>query len=252
MNNQATLSARHQGRILVSAALSLALVGLFCWPVMAETGWQVTQAGDASPMGAGTTMLVSANALRVSSGKGKIVMLMTAPSWNVVLLNTQAKTMFQTTLNDWLKTASQDKRHNTMEGATWKRGATNKIAQMRACAFVMDKPPAKPVSQPGTRVRAPVTSAELWVAQDIETSPAVSNLFAKLYGIPDCRRLPLRLLTGSNGPATMRLDTVAASGVALSSSQFQVPGGYKSVPSYIDVLTGSTDNDELSKLLNEK
>jgi hypothetical protein len=240
-------------KIRLATAGSVLLAMAFSQSALAETGWQVVQDGDSCPMGPGTTVIVSSNAMRVSGARGRIVMMTSGPSWKVVLVNNQVHTMYQTTLDDWLRTAQQEKSRGTMEGATWKRGTTDQIARMRAYGFVMDHPPNQTVPVSTTKRRmTPVTAAQLWVAQDIATSPAISNLFSKLYGIPDCQRLPLRLATsGAGQPSSLRLDTVSAAPVAINASMFQTPAGYKLVPSYVDVITGSTDSDDIRKLLNE-
>lgn len=221
-------------------------------PCHAETGWLVVQAGDSCPMGPGTQVLMSSNAMKVSSPRGRIVMTTTGPDWKVYLVNLQARTYFQTNLADWLRTMQQEKRHGSLEGATWRRGNTTQIARMRAYEFVMQNPPSqghRPITTTGT-VLPPVNAARLWVAQDIATSATISNLFAKLYGIPDCQRLPLRLATASAGSQpSYRLDTLEAQQVPISASTFQQPAGFKPVKSYVDVITGSTDSSEFEELL---
>jgi hypothetical protein len=230
------------------ALVSLYWMGLWL-PAFAESGWQVVQTGDSCPMGPGTTLTVTGNAMRVAGARGRIVMITSGPSWNVVLFNNQAHVMYQTTLANWMQSAQQEKSHRSLEGATWKRGSTDQIARMRAYAFIMDHPPTRVNNANGKH--NVVTSAQLWVAQDIATSAAISNVFSKLYGIPDCQRLPLRLATATGGAPSVRLDTISVAPVSVSSSAFQVPSGYKSVSSYVDVITGNSDTEELKKLLDQ-
>lgn len=245
LNGRRYFSGWALGYLLIAFSIS-------CAHARAETGWQVMQVGESCPMGSGTIVTISSNGMKVTGPQGRIVMLTCGPAWDVTLINHQARLVYKTTLNDWLKTAKSSN-HSSLEGASWKRGTTETIARTRAYSFIMDKPPTRGiVLKDGTTI-PPVKAAKLWVAQDIATSPSISSVFSKLYGIPDCQRLPLRLCTGNGtqGSTVTNIDTVNIGAVPVNTAMFQSPTGYKPVASYIDVITGASETDDLKKILKD-
>ena len=234
-----------QAPILTAVFLTLAA------PALAERGGTVVQKGAATTMGGGNVLLGS-NGLKAWGGKGRIVMLMSGPNWTMSIVNNRDRLIYQTTMAKWFESMEKTRKPSFLQGATWKRGASAKIAGLRAYEFVMDRPPAQQVTKTiRGRTLPPVTAASLWVAQDVPTSPSVSKVFARMYGIPDCQRLPLRLSTVSNGQSTVRLDTLSATATAVTAESFQPPQGYKKAKSYIEAFTGLDDDADIEDLLQK-
>ncbi|HEY9785024.1 MAG TPA: hypothetical protein V6D17_06440 [Candidatus Obscuribacterales bacterium] len=71
-----------------------------------------------------------------------------------------------------------------------------------------------------------------WVASDLPVSPAEADVLARLNGMPPIHKVPLRFVSPRKNKRPMvHLDTVSFERGSLKLTEFNVPYGYKRVPS---------------------
>lgn len=222
-----------------------------------EVGWSIRQTAKGSPMGTGATITITPTGMRTSDPKSGVSMFTKGPSWNVFLFNTQTGNIYQTTLPQWIQSIQKRKAANggRFEGANWKRGGTTQIAGVRAYEFAIDRPVA------GRTLRGPdgkpkvipsIAAAKLFVAQDIVTPPQVSDLVSKIYGVPDCQRIPLRMeVTEAGKRPVLAVDTISIARVNVPDAMFQIPPGLKPVKSDMEVFIDRKSMDQLDDMLKD-
>ncbi len=227
----------------------------------AEAGWSIVQTAKGSPMGSGATILITPTGMRTSDAKSGVSMFTKGPSWNVVLFNTQTKSIYQTSLQGWIQ--SIEKRRGAsggrFSGATWKRGQTAvQVAGAKAYEFLTDRPPtggARAVKGPDGKLRnmPAISGARLYVAQEIATPEEVSKLISQIYGVPDCKRIPLKLIVNEVGKAvpTVAVDTVRIARVNVPDAMFQVPTGFKAVKTDMEVFIDRQSMDAIDSMLKD-
>ena len=143
------------------------------------------------------------------------------------------------------------------EGATWKRGTDNfAIAGVRAYQFMMDKPPVTKTSSKALNGRVKnfksLQGASLWVASDIQTPPEVSNLLSQIYGVPDCQRIPLRVVVNEVGVGkSTAVDTLKISHLSVPDSAFAVPNGYQIAKTDTEVFIDKESADTIDEMLQD-
>lgn len=243
---------------------SLALAVLACLALpgqaLAEAGWSIMQTAKGSPMGSGATIVITPSGMRTSDPKSGVSMFTKGPQWNVVLFNTQTRNIYQTTLQGWIQSIEK-RRGNAggrFSGATWKRGQTAvNIAGANAYEFLTDRPPTnggRQVKGPDGRLRyvPAISGAKLYVAQDIATPEEVSRLISQIYGVPDCKRIPLKLIVNEQGkPPLVAVDTVRIARIDVPDSLFQVPQGFKPVKSDMEVFIDRKSMDAIDDVLKD-
>lgn len=249
-----------RGRVILTFLATLTALAGSVLAVHAEAGWSVVQTAKGSPMGSGATILITPNGMRTSDAKSGVSMFTRGPAWNVVLFNTQTRSIYQTTLTGWIQSIEK-RRGNAggrFSGATWKRGqsAVN-IAGANAYEFLTDRPPTgggRQIKGPDGKLRyvPAISGARLYVAQDIATPEQVSNLISKFYGVPDCKRIPLKLVVAEVGKApVVAVDTLRVARVNIPDNMFQVPVGFKPVKSDMEIFIDRQSMDEIDSLLKD-
>ena len=222
-----------------------------------EVGWSITQTAKGSPMGSGATMIITPTGMRTSDAKSGVSLFTRGPAWNVVLFNAQNRSIYQTSLANWLRSIQTRRAGGRFEGATWKRGGTTQISGARAYEFLIDRPPSgggRPVKGPDGKMRVlpAISAAKLYVAQDIATPPEISNLISKIYGVPDCQRIPLRMeVTEVGKRPILAVDTVRIARVNVPDSMFAIPVGFKPVKSDMEVFIDSQSMNAIDDLLKD-
>lgn len=241
-------------RVMLLSVVTLTTTGTSAYAAP-EVGWSIRQTAKGSPMGNGATILITPTGMRTSDAKSGVSMFTKGPAWNVVLFNTQTRNIYQTSLAQWIQSIQKRKAGGRFEGANWKRGGTTTIAGVRAYEFALDRPVAgRTVRGPDGKPKAipSISAARLFVAQDIVTPPQVSDLVSKIYGVPDCQRIPLRMeVTEAGKRPVMAVDTVSISRVNVPDAMFQVPGGLTPVKSDMEVFIDRKSMDALDDMLKD-
>jgi hypothetical protein len=243
-----------------SSQILLGLISLAAClpPALAEDGWSVNQnaTGGAALTGA-MTLYITPNGMRAYEAKNGINLMTHGPNWQVYIYNDKTKRMYSSQLNPWLQSFRQRGMVGRFQGATWKRGRDNGVvAGIRAYEFVMDHPPPIRSNYKGLNGRATALNtlrgASLWVASDIKTPPQVSNLLSNLYGVPDCQRIPLRVVLVETGRGqSTAVETSRAVAMNVPDSIFAVPSGYTPAKSDTDVFIDKESMDTLDEMLND-
>lgn len=238
------------GAVLALTAFSSIL------PARAENGWVLSQMSQSSPMAGGQTIYITPSGMRSLDSKTGLSMFTKGPAWNVVLFNKQTRKFYQTPLQSWLQSFQRRNLGGKFEGASWRRGRQGSVCNVRAYEFVMDHPPA--MKAPArtvhghTRTMPTIKAASLWVATDIVTPPQVSAIISKIYGIPDCQRIPLRLvITDGSGRNQVAMDTMKVAKTPVPDSVFDIPAGYAQVKSDMEVLLDKESMDGFDDIMKD-
>lgn len=222
-----------------------------------EVGWSITQTAKGSPMGTGATIIITPTGFLTTNAKSGVSMFTRGPAWNVVLFNTQTRSIYTTSLQNWIASIQKRKAASggRFDGASWKRGGTSNVAGVRAYEFAIDRPIAgRTVRGTDGKVHQvpPIQAASLFVAQDIVTPPQVSDLVSKIYGVPDCQRIPLRMVVTEAGKRPiLAVDTVRVARVNVPDAMFAIPGGLKPVKSDMEVFIDRRSMDAIDDILKD-
>lgn len=227
-------------------------------PAFAIDGWSLNQtAKGGAALSGGMTLYITANGMRTFDPKNGVSLMTRGPNWTVYIFNDKTKRMFQSPFQPWLASFKQRNLVGRFEGATWRRGSANgSVSGVRAYEFVMDKPPVVQTNSKSISGKikqyGSIQAASLWVASDIATPPEVSNILCKIYGVPDCQRIPLRVVVTERGkaPATA-VDTVKISHINVQDSLFAVPSNYQVVKTDTDVFIDKESMDTLDEMLQD-
>lgn len=238
-----------------SISLVLAFTALSSSPALAEAGWSVTQMSKEASLSGMMTLYITPSGMRSMDNKSGINMFTRGPSWNISIYNDKTKRIFQSPLQSWLTSFKQRGLSGRFDGATWRRGREGNVAGVRAYEFVMDHPPpirAKAKQLDGKMKNfAGLQSASMWVAADIATPPQVSDLLSKLYGVPDCQRIPLRVIMTEIGkPPKVAVDTVKVSRVDVPDSVFAAPR-YQPVRQDSEIFIDQESMDTLDEMMKD-
>lgn len=243
----------------IRGIVALAGCALFATPALAtEQGWSLYQsAHGGAALSGGMTLYITPNGMRTNEPKSGINLMTHGPSWTVYIFNDKTKRMYSTALQPWLASFKKRNLVGRFEGATWKRGTQNTaIAGIRAYQFIMDKPPVIKTTSKALNGKMAhyntMTGASLWVASDIQTPPEVSNILAQIYGVPDCQRIPLRVVVNETGkPPSTAVDTMRVAQIGVPDSMFAVPRGYVATQSDSDVFIDKESADTLDEMLQD-
>jgi hypothetical protein len=179
------------------------------------------------------------------------------PDWTIYIFNDKTKRVYTSSLQDWLASCKKREIAGRFEGATWKRGNKNiALAGVRAYEFLMDKPPPARTSSASlsgtTKSYNPLQQASFWVASDIRTPPQISTILSRLYGVPDCQRVPLRLVIKEIGKdQSTAVDTLKISHVAVPATVFTVPRDYEPAQTDTAVFIDKQTEDALKEMLQD-
>ncbi len=235
----------------------LALITSVPPALSAEAGYQVTQiAKGGAALSGGMTLYITPQGLRTVDPKNGVCLMTRGPQWTVYIFNDKTKRLFQSPLQPWLQSFKTRNLVGRFEGASWRRGRQGAVAGVNAYEFVMDKPP--PVRTTSKAINGKlakyggITSASLWVASDIVTPPQVSEIMARLYGVPDCQRIPLRVLMTETGkPPQTAVDTTRIARMTVPDSVFAVPSNYTPCKQDSDVFIDKESMDTLDEMLSD-
>ncbi len=224
----------------------------------AEAGWSLTQnARGGTTLSGGTTLYITSTGMRATNSQKGISLMTRGPNWTVYIFNDKTKQLFSSPLQPWLESFKQRHLVGRFEGATWKRGNQNgSIANARACEFVMDKPPPVRTSSRALNGKlknyGTLQTASLWVASDIPTPPEISNIICKIYGVPDCQRIPLRVVLTEFGKGKSTVvDTTKIIHITVPDTAFAVPTGYQVAKTETDVFIDKESMDTLNELIQD-
>ena len=223
---------------------------------LAEAGWAVTQMSKEASLSGSLTLYISPNGMRSMDQKSGLNMFTRGPAWQMNIFNDKTRRIFQSPLQQWLVSFKARGVSGRFDGATWRRGREGNVAGMRAYEFVMDHPPpikanAKQLNGKAAKF-AGLSSATMWVAADIVTPPQVSDLLSKLYGVPDCQRIPLRVtITEIGKPPKVAVDTIKIARVDVPESVFTAPRGYQPVRQDSEIFIDKESMDTLDEMMKD-
>jgi hypothetical protein len=223
-----------------------------------EDGWKLFQSAKGGAALSGSmTLYITSGGMRTYEPKNGISLMTHGPNWNIYIYNEKTRRMFVSQLQPWLESFKKRGLAGRFQGATWKRGGqTATIAGARAYQFMMDKAPVVQTTSKALNGKmksySALRSASLWVASDIQTPPQVSNILSQIYGVPDCQRIPLRVVVDetAKGQSTA-VDTLTASHITVADSTFAVPTGYQITKTDSDVFIDKESADTLDEMLND-
>lgn len=213
-------------------------------PAMAdESGWALTQKSTA--MGDLYTY-VSPSGLRWTVPKLGANISTMGPSWAVTMYNDKTKLYYSTTFQEWQQQmARRDSRTMEMKTRPWQAAGSGTVAGLRAAKYTISGV-AAPAA--GKRNLNSVSSAECWVATDIQVPPSVSDMLSNTYGMPKTKYFPLRIsYTSSDGRIVTALDTFKGESRQIPGNYFGLPGGYKLASSQAEVFM----DDETQRMMND-
>ncbi|MBY0357587.1 MAG: hypothetical protein K2W82_06250 [Candidatus Obscuribacterales bacterium] len=222
--------------------------------VKAADGWILSQkANSGVTAGSGQTLYITANGMRTSDAKSGVNMFTNSPNWNVTIFNSQTKRFYQTPLQSWVQSFKQRSLGGKIEGGTWRKGGFGNICGVRAYEYVMDHPSAvrSTASRGRGKTLPTITAASLWVATDIVTPPQVSMIISKLYGVPDCQRIPLRVAITENGRQSIVMDTQRATKAAVADALFTVPKGFQQAKTDMEVIMDKSSMDTFDDIMRD-
>jgi len=168
-------------------------------------------------------------------------MLMRAPTWNVLTINDGNKTYFETSAAN--KSGLISQRIQLFEGANydkvnWTAVEEKTIGGIAACRFVDS---AKAKNWKFQRRGFEMTEEEIrtngfWAARDLLVAPEAANALARIDGVPQIGRLPLRLqhCTSNVQKTVTVLDTFSCKISPTNISTLIVPANYKKSRSEFD------------------
>lgn len=236
-----------------------ALLGLSYFSIpatFAETGWAVTQMSKEASLSGSLTLYVTPTGMRSMDPKSGLNMYTKGPNWTMNIFNDKTRRIFSSPLQQWLVSFKQRGMSGRFDGATWRRGREGNIAGVRAYEFVMDHPP--PIKASAKQLNgkmanfAGLSSATMWVAADIVTPPQVSDLLSKMYGVPDCQRIPLRVTMTEKGKAPkIAVDTVRVAQVNVPETVFASPRGYQPVKQDSEIFIDKESMDTLDEMMKD-
>lgn len=222
----------------------------------AENGWAVTQMSKEASLSGSLTLYITPSGMRSMDPKSGLNMFTKGPNWTIAIFNDKTKRIYQSPLQTWLMSFKQRGLSGRFDGATWRRGKEGVIGGVRAYEFVMDHPPpirtnAKTLNGKMAKFGG-LSSATMWVAADIATPPQVSDLLSKLYGVPDCQRIPLRVtMTEIGKPPKVAVDTVRVAQVNVPDSVFGLPRGYQPVRQDSEIFIDKESMDTLDEMMKD-
>jgi hypothetical protein len=223
-----------------------------------ETGWSLFQsARGGAALSGGMTLYITPTGMRTNEPKNGINLMTRGPNWTIYIFNEKTKRMFSSPLQPWLESFKRRNLVGRFEGATWKRGSQNgAVAGVRAYQFLMDKPPVLQTTSKSLNGKMrnynTMRGASLWVASDIQTPPQVSNILSQIYGVPDCQRIPLRVVIDEAGKGqTIAVDTIKVSRINVPDNAFAVPSGYSVARTDTDVFIDKESADTIDEMLQD-
>ena len=255
-SRESTRNVNCAGLLSLSSLLGSLLISTLPAQSAPEAGWALTQTSKEASMSGALTLYVTPTGMRSTDPKSGLNMFTKGPNWTIAIYNDKTRRIFQSPLQQWLVSFKARGMSSRFDGATWRRGREGQIAGVRAYEFIMDRPPPvrgniKTIN--GKMKNLPtLTSATLWVAADISTPPQVSDLLSKMYGVPDCQRIPLRLtMVEAGNKVHTAVDTVRVGRVNVPDSVFTAPRSYQQVRQDSEVLIDKESMDTLDDMLKD-
>lgn len=207
-----------------------------------DTGWVLTQ--RSSNFG-DQYVYVSPQGLKLVSPKQQCNIVTAAPDWNVCFYNDKTRMFYSTTFSQWMADLDRKMagRGQDMSERKWNKAGESNVAGIRATEYVMNGGYLKPGAK-----HSNIRHANCWISEQITIPPQISQMLAKVYGLPDTRTFPLKVsYVNTNGSLNNMLDTYRTQSCPIPSSYFGVPGGYKRAASEAEVMI----DDDTKQILND-
>lgn len=229
---------------LLIIALTVTLCGSLCaGPAMAdEKGWVLTQRsanfGD-------QYVYISPTGLKLVSPKQGVNIVTSAPEWNVALFNDKTRMYYSTSFAKWMQELDRKLagRGQDMSLRKWTKGGSHTVAGLQATQYVMEGGTAQMAKH-----AAGIRHADCWISNDIAVPPQISQMLAKVYGLPDTRTFPLKVsAVTTSGALTSMLDTYRTQNCPIPVNYFGLPQGYRRADSEAEVMV----DDETRQILND-
>lgn len=213
-------------------------------PALADDkGWVLTQRsanfGD-------QYVYISPNGLKLVSPKQGVNIVTSAPEWNVALYNDKTRMYYSTSFAKWMQDLDRKLagRGQDMSQRKWTKAGSHNVAGLQATQYVVEGG----TSQMAAKHSAGIRHADCWISDDIAVPPQISQMLAKVYGLPDTRTFPLKVSTVStSGTLTNMLDTYRTQVCPIPSHYFGLPQGYRRADSEAEVMV----DDETRQILND-
>lgn len=207
-----------------------------------DSGWVLTQRsanfGD-------QYVYVSPQGLKLVSPKQQVNIVTCAPSWNVCFYNDRTHSFYATTFQQWMAELDHKLagRGSDMSERKWNKSSDSNIAGVKATEYVMNGGYLTPSTK-----KSSIRHANCWISEQITIPPQVSQMLAKVYGLPDTRTFPLKVsYVNTSGALNNMLDTYRAQACPIPTSYFGVPSNYKRCASEAEVMM----DDETKQIFND-
>ncbi len=226
-------------------ALTVAFCATLCaGPALADDkGWVLTQRsanfGD-------QYVYISPTGLKLVSPKQGVNIVTSAPDWNVALYNDKTRMYYSTSFAKWMQDLDRKLagRGQDMSQRKWTKSGSHNIAGLQATQYVVEGGTAQMAAKHSAGIR----HADCWISDDIAVPPQISQMLAKVYGLPDTRTFPLKVSTVStSGTLTNMLDTYRTQVCPIPAHYFGLPQGYRRADSEAEVMV----DDETRQILND-
>jgi hypothetical protein len=207
-----------------------------------QPGWVLTQ--RSSNFG-DQYVYVSPEGLKLVSPKQQCNIVTAAPDWNVCFYNDRTKMFYSTSFSQWMAELDRKMagRGQDMSERKWNKGAVADVAGIRATEYVMNGGYLKATAKKST-----IRHANCWISEQITIPPQISQMLAKVYGLPDTRTFPLKVsYVNTNGSLNTMLDTYRTQSCPIPVAYFGVPTSYRRANSEAEVMM----DDDTKQIFND-
>jgi len=206
-----------------------------------DKGWVLTQRsanlGD-------QYVYISATGLKLVSPKQGVNIVTSAPDWNVAMYNDKTRMYYSTSFSHWMQELDHKMagRGQDMSQRKWTKAGSQQVAGLNATQYVMNGSGGQLTKS------ANIRHADCWISTDIAVPTQISQMLAKVYGLPDTRTFPLKVsYVSSTGTLSPMLDTYRTQACPIPSHYFGLPQGYRRAESEAEVMI----DDETKQILND-
>lgn len=195
-----------------------------------------------------TKVNVCPSGIRIDSDKLGIVLVSTAPKWNLIAYNPAAKTFYETTLESWRKrimsgSASKREHHRVV-----KKQGTVTVGGLKATKYRMVEV-LTPEDKMRRRARGDI---DLFTLNSIMIPKQAVSILSIAPYLPQDLGMPVRIIQyGRDNPAKGQktvMDTTKGQTAMIPGSVFAAPKGFRRVSSEVALLMESED-DEMTGML---
>jgi hypothetical protein len=213
------------------------------WAASPKSGWSIDS--NSNMMGS-VTCKFNDDAAYMRLDKMGLVIISSAPKWNMLVYNDVNKNCMKMTFEQWQKRFGAGMLGKSSKKEPMKTVTTKK--REKILGFSADQ-----ILLKGKVNGVEQTRMEVWLSTAISAPMQLKSLFRTFLNLPeDMHGMPLRVLTLQNGKLVPMLEAYKVTKATLAKETFQPLTGYKEVKDEMALMMDDGDSSSADDLLGTK